>query len=297
MAQKNSFLDPAVISAIRGMPLRAKTVVEGFLSGLHRSTFKGYSVEFAEYRQYMPGDDPKTIDWKLLARTDRYYVKEFEQETNLNCYIFLDTSGSMDYGSTGYTKLEYAATLAASLAHLAVRQRDMVGFAAFDTRLRAYMPAKSTWGHLNAMLTVLERLPARGPTDFQAPLDHLAEIIRRRGIVIVISDFLEDPEPILRAMRHLRFRRHDILVFQVLDPAELEFPFEYLSTFKDMETGEQVMMAPMEFRKKYLNRLNSFLKDLRTDLDKERIDYAMMSTATPLDHALFTFLAERKLRV
>ena len=294
---QTGFLDPKVITSIQGMPLRAKTVVEGFLAGLHRSPFKGWSVEFAEHRQYMPGDDPKTIDWKVFARTERMYVKQYEEENNLSCFILLDASGSMGYGGQGTTKLAYGATLAASLAWLAMKQRDQVGFAAFDSSLREYLPCRGGKGHLRNILRVLESLAATGRTDFEAPLDRVAEMLRRRGMVIVISDFLEPDAPILRAMRHLRFRRHDMLVFQVLDPHEVEFPFEYLSTFEDMETGERVLLAPQEFRKRYRQRFDAFASRLRAQVEAEGMDFAMMTTATPLDQALFSYLAGRRIRV
>jgi uncharacterized protein (DUF58 family) len=296
MARVSPFLDPNVLSSIRNLPLRARTAVEGFLSGLHRSPFKGSSVEFAEYRPYMPGDDPRLIDWKVFARSDRYFVKEFEEESNMNCMLLLDVSGSMGYGSIAYTKLFYAATLAASLGFLAARQRDAVGFAAFDDSLREYLPPRSSWGHLNAIFLALERITAGGKTDLLAPLDRVAEVIPRRGMVVLISDFLEEIGPALAALRHFTFKRHNVLVFQVLDPAEIEFPFDFVSSFEDAETGERVIIAPEQYRDVYRKRIDEFTSRLRAEVEGQNVEYALLNTARPLDRALFSFLAERRIK-
>lgn len=297
MARVSPYLDPDVLASIRNLPLRARTAVEGFLSGLHRSPFKGSSVEFAEYRPYMPGDDPRTIDWKVFARSDRYFVKEFEEESNMNCMVLLDVSGSMGYGSRSFNKLFYGATLAASIGFLAVRQRDSFGFAAFDSDLREYIPPRASRGHFNTILTAIERISAGGSTDLRAPLDRIAEIIPRRGMVVVISDFLEDYDPLLAALRHFAFKRHNILVFQLLDPAEIDFPFEFVSSFEDAETGEKIILAPDQYRETYRKRVGEFTAGLRAAIEAENIEYALLNTATPLDHALFAFLAERRIKV
>jgi uncharacterized protein (DUF58 family) len=296
MTRVSPYLNPDVLASIRNMPLRARTAVEGFLSGLHRSPFKGSSVEFAEYRPYMPGDDPRTIDWKVYARSDRYYVKEFEEESNMNCMVLLDVSGSMGYGSRSYSKLFYGATLAASIGFLAIRQRDAVGFAAFDTALREYLPPRSSRGHLNTILMALERISAGGTTDLRAPLDRIAEIIPRRGMVVVISDFLEEIEPALAALRHFIFKRHNVLVFQLLDPAEIDFPFEFVSSFEDAETHERVIIAPEQYRDIYRKRVAEFTGRLRSAVEGENVEYALLNTAEPLDRALFAFLAERRIK-
>src|SRR5438552_2215992 len=205
-AHDRGFLDPAVIARLGTLELRARTIVEGFLSGLHRSPFKGFSVEFAEYRQYIPGDDLATIDWKVYARSDRYYVKKFEEETNLDCHLLLDVSGSMEYGSHGITKREYGTYLAASLAYLMTRQRDGVGLMAFDDRIVSMLAASARPGHLLALLVSLDRLTAGRETDLATPLNRLADSLSRRGLIVMISDLLDDPEPVIRALKHFQFR-------------------------------------------------------------------------------------------
>ena len=216
--RERQFLDPAVIARLGTLELKARTIVEGFLSGLHRSPFKGFSVEFAEYRQYIHGDDLATIDWKVYARSDRYYIKKFEEETNLDCHLMLDVSGSMGYGSKGLTKLEYGSCLAASIAYLMNRQRDAVGLIAFDDRIVDMLPASARPGHLRALLVSLDRLRAGKETDVSKPLHQLADSLGKRGIVVLISDLLDDPEAVLRGLKHVQFRGTDVIVFHVLDP-------------------------------------------------------------------------------
>src|SRR5438309_775337 len=235
VAPERKFLDPAVVARLGTLELKARTIVEGFLSGLHRSPFKGFSVEFAEYRQYMPGDDLATIDWKVYARSDRYYVKKFEEETNLDCHVMLDVSGSMGYGSSGMTKHEYASCLAASLGYLMNRQRDAVGLASFDERIVTVLPASARPGHLRALLVTLSRLQLGRETNVATPLHQLAESLTKRGMVVLISDLLDDPERVIRGLKHFQFRGTDVIVFHVLDPDEIEFPFERATRFEDLE--------------------------------------------------------------
>src|ERR1700752_4400799 len=222
--QERQFLDPMVVAQLGTLELKARTIVEGTLSGLHRSPFKGFSVEFAEYRQYIPGDDLSTIDWKVYARSDRYYVKKFEEETNLDCHLMLDVSGSMGYGSHhALTKFEYGACLAASLAYLMNRQRDAVGLTAFDEEIVAMLPASSRPGHLRSPLVTLDRLTTAHETNVAKPLHQLADTLTKRGLVVLISDLVVDTAEIIRGLKHFQFRGIDVIVFHVLDPDELAF--------------------------------------------------------------------------
>jgi len=291
------FLDPEILSNISGMELRARTVVEGFLSGLHRSPYKGFSVEFAEYRQYTPGDDPRHIDWKVYARSDRYYVKEFEEETNLNCHILLDLSRSMSYASKKISKREYATYLAAALAFFIFHQRDAVGLIAFDSAIRTHVPAKVRPGHLHAILTELESLPpGERTTSITAPLHEIAERLQKKGMSILISDLLDDPAEILHGLEHTRFKGHDVIVFQILDPAEIDFSFDHLTRFEGLEGEAPAVAMPMEMRAAYLARKEEHLSALREGCGVQHIDYCLLSTAQPLDFALYSYLAARSNR-
>jgi uncharacterized protein (DUF58 family) len=288
------FLDPAVIARLSTLELRARMVVEGFLSGLHRSPFKGFSVEFAEYRQYLPGDDLSTIDWKVYARSDRYYVKKFEEETNLNCYILLDVSASMGYGRKGGpTKIEYAQMLAASLAYLMNRQRDAVALTAFDDAIVQMLPPSARPGHLRSLLATLDRLQLGKRTDVSKPLHVLADAIKKRGMVVLISDLLDDPERVVDGLRHFRFRGTDVVVFHVIDPDELTFPFERASKFRDMEMGDELMAVPSVVRSAYLSELHRVLGIYKRELRSMGIDYSLLDTSEPLEFALMSYLSNR----
>ena len=286
-------LDPAVVARLGTLELRARTVVEGFISGLHRSPFKGFSVEFAEYRQYIHGDDLSTIDWKVYARSDRYYVKKFEEETNLDCQLLIDVSGSMAYGSQGITKFEYAACLAASLGYLMNRQRDGVGLTAFDDRIVAALPASNRPGHLRNLLITLDRLVLGSRTNVSKPLRRLAESMNRRGMVVLISDLLDDPESIIRGLKHFQYRGSDVLVFQILDPDEIEFPFDRATRFEDLETSEEVMAVPSLVRSHYLKQMSGLIERYRRELGAAGIDYQLLSTKQPLEIALLAYLSTR----
>jgi uncharacterized protein (DUF58 family) len=292
-ARERQFLDPAVVARLSNLELKARTVVEGFLSGLHRSPFKGFSVEFAEYRQYIPGDDLSTIDWKVYARSDRHYVKKFEEETNLNCHVMLDISGSMAYGSHGITKYEYGQCLAASLAYLMNRQRDGVGLAAFDDRIVTMLPASARPGHLSAMLVTLDRLQLGTETNVSKPLHQLADSLSKRGIVVLISDLLDDPERVIRGLKHFRFRGTDVIVFHVLDPDELAFPFERATRFEDMETRDEVMAVPVVVRDHYLKAIGGLIERYKQELGAAGIDYQLLTTDQPLELALLAYLSTR----
>ncbi len=290
------YLDPAVIARIGSMELRARAVVEGFLSGLHRSPSQGFSVEFSEYRQYMPGDDTALIDWKLYARSDRHYVKKFEEETNLECHLLLDVSGSMGYGSGSVTKQEYGAYLAASIAYLMNRQHDAVGLLAFADRIVQHLPASGRPGHLRRLLLALDALRAERGSDLSKPLDRLAEALSRRGMAVLISDLLDDPAAVIRGLRHLRFRGVDVIVFHLLDPAELTFPFENAARFRDLESGAELTAVPSAVRERYLQEVQAFIALYRRELQLAGIDYCLVDTSQALDAALLAYLSARSRR-
>src|SRR5713101_8135374 len=268
-ANDRSFLDPAVVARLGTLELKARTIVEGFLSGLHRSPFKGFSVEFAEYRQYIPGDDLSTIDWKVYARSDRYVIKKFEEETNLDCHLLLDVSGSMAYGSHhAMSKFEYGACLAAALGYLMNRQRDAVGLTAFDENIVTMLQASSRPGHLLALLVTLDRLRCGHKTDVAKPLHLLADTLTRRGIVVLISDLLDD---------------HD----------EIEFPFDRATRFEDLETSEEIMAVPGAVRDHYLREMGGLIERYRRELGASGIDYQLLDTNRPLKLALLSYLTTR----
>lgn len=278
------------------MELRARSVVEGFVAGLHRSPYKGFSVEFMSYRPYVPGDNLMHVDWKLYARTDRTYVKEFEDETNTALHILLDVSGSMEYGSNGITKRIYSSYLAASLAYLVVRQRDAAGMTFFDDRIIEHIPPKSTSGHLHTLLQFLESVPPGGRTGIGKPLHDLAEQRRQRGFVVLISDLLDDVDGIVDGLRHFRYLGHDVMVFHVMDPKELLFDFTDMVEFEDMETGEKLLIESESAREAYLENLQQYKETLRHQCGRLDIDYMLMPTDQPLDFALFEYLAARAKR-
>ncbi|MBK48738.1 MAG: DUF58 domain-containing protein [Acidobacteria bacterium] len=290
------FLDPAVVARIGSMELRARTVVEGFLSGLHRSPFKGFSVEFAEYRQYLPGDDLSTIDWKVYARSDRYYVKKFDEETNVECHLLLDVSGSMGYGSRDVTKLAYGSYLTASLAYLMNRQRDAVGFIAFDDNIVTHLPPSARPGHLRSVLLALNQLSLGTRSNVAKPLHQLADSLVKRGVVVLLSDLLDDPAKTIQGLKHLRFRGTDIVVFHLLDHDELTFPYDRLTRFRDMETSDEVMAAPLEVRDHYLSEIESLVSHYKRELGLVGIDYQLVDTSKSLDFALMSYLSTRSRR-
>jgi uncharacterized protein (DUF58 family) len=292
-APDRPFLDPAVVARLGTLELKARTIVEGFLSGLHRSPFKGFSVEFAEYRQYMPGDDLSTIDWKVFARSDRYYVKKFEEETNLDAHLLLDVSGSMGYGSTAMTKFEYAACLAASLAYLMNRQRDAVGLTAFDDKIVEMLPAASRPGHLRNMLVTLDRLKLGRETNVSKPLHQIVDSLSKRGMVVLISDLLDEPGAVIRSLKHFQFRGNDVIAFHVLDPDEIDFPFERATKFEDLETSEEILAVPAAVRDHYLKEMAGLIDRYRRELGASGIDYELLSTKRPLELALMSYLSTR----
>jgi uncharacterized protein (DUF58 family) len=291
--REHQFLDPAVVARLGSLELKARTIVEGLLSGLHRSPFKGFSVEFAEYRQYIPGDDLATIDWKVYARSDRHYVKKFEEETNLDCHVVLDASGSMSYGSGAITKFEYAQCLAASLGYLMNRQRDAVGLTAFDAGITAMLPASARPGHLRALLITIDRLQPGRETDVARPLHQLADSLTKRGMVVLISDLLDEPERVVRGLKHFQFRGTDVIVFHVLDPYEIRFPFDRATRFEDLESDEEVLAVPTVVRTHYLEALGALVDRYKRELGACGIDYCQLTTEQPLELGLLAYLSTR----
>jgi uncharacterized protein (DUF58 family) len=276
------------------MELRARLVVEGFITGLHKSPYHGFSVEFAEHRQYMPSDDIRRIDWKIYGRTDRYYIKQYEEETNLKAYIILDASKSMDFASQkNIRKLEYASYLAAALSYLLIEQRDAVGLTIYDEKIRQYLPPHSHKTYLKQILKELEHVQAGNLTSTSKALHEIAERIKRRGLVVVISDLLDDPSQVMKALKHFRHKKNEVIVFQVLDPYERSFAFGGDAIFRDMETHEELMTQPYHIQKSYQLTIKSFLEHYKRECRENAIDYMLVDTATPFDSVLFEYLNKR----
>jgi uncharacterized protein (DUF58 family) len=286
------FVDPKVLARIGNLELVARAVVNGFINGLHRTNVFGASVDFAEHRGYVPGDDIRRMDWRLFARTDRYYIKEYEADSNANFSVLLDCSKSMGFGSSEVTKLEYAKLLAGCLTYLVHRQRDRVGFVAFDDDVVEHVPSSAK--HMETVLHVLDRLKSTKPGNLRAPLHKLAEHFGRRGVLVVISDFYEEPDAVIEALGPLRFRGNDLIVFHLLDRAELEFDFEEASAFEDLESGEQIPIVPQTLREEYRKMIRAHVEAISQRCSASRIDYKMIDTSQPLDHALFTYLSVRE---
>jgi uncharacterized protein (DUF58 family) len=289
-----SYIDPHALMQIRSLELRAKAVVEGFFAGMHRSPYHGFSVEFTEYRQYVPGDDPRYLDWRLYARSDRYFVKRFEDETNLRCHLLLDTSRSMSFGRLPYTKADYAKTLAATLGYFLNTQRDAVGLVRFDEEIEEFIPARYRVGHLRRIMHALER-PAEGKsTSLVVPLDQIAERVRKRGILVLISDLLAPLGEMETKLGYFRARGHEVVVFQTLDPSELTLDFDEPALFHDVESGREMYVDPRHAREQYVARLNRHLAAIDATCAKLGIDAWRVTTDTPLEVALGDFLRSRQ---
>jgi uncharacterized protein (DUF58 family) len=286
------FVDPRVLSRIGNLELLARHVVDGFINGLHRAPHFGASIDFAEHRGYVAGDDIRRVDWRLYARTDKYYVKQYDADTNTNFAVLLDISKSMMFGSGGVTKIEYARYLAACLGYMAHRQRDRVGIVTFDEDIVTYVPPSAK--HFDEMLHTLDRAEPVRAGRLRAPLDKIAEHFKRRSVVALISDLYEEPDEILEAIKPYRFLGNDIMVFHVLDPAELDFPYKDASRFQDLETGEEVPIVPESLLKQYRELIAAHIDALRTKFSEIRVDYTLVNTARPLDDALFNYLANRE---
>lgn len=291
------FIDPVVLSKISNLELLARGVVEGFISGLHKSPYKGFSAEFLEYRPYTPGDDLMHVDWKLYLRSDRLFIKQFEEETNTGSRILLDISNSMSYASKGITKFQYGQYLAASLAYFMIRQRDSVGISFFDDRLRESIPSKSTRGHLHQILNRLSNLQPGAASDLGKPFHEVADSIKKRGMVIIISDLLDNPDNIIDGLKHFRFSGNDVILFHLLDSYELSFQYNDIVELEDMETGEKMLLVADEVKEIYEKNLNQFLDRLKLECGLLGVDYNIMETTKPLDFALFNYLSKRSMRI
>jgi len=291
-----SFIDPQTLMRIRNLELRARVVVEGFWNGMHRSPFHGFSVEFTEYRQYTPGDDPRHVDWKLFARSDRYYLRKFEDETNLRCQLVVDASRSMGYGSVSYTKSDYANTLAATLAHFLFKQGDAVGVLTFDENVRDYLPARNRPGHLRHIMLALEKASAGTATDLITPLDRAVALARKRGMMILISDLLATVDRFEAGLAALNACGHEVVIFHVLDPAEMDFNFEKAALFLDVESGRELYIDPIAARKEYLRKITAHNAGIESVCRKLGAAYHRLTTDRPLELALFDFLRGRMQR-
>ena len=287
------YLDPAGLSRVGNMELVAKQVVEGFLTGRHRSPYHGFSVEYLDHRPYTPGDDLRSMDWKMLARSDKYTVKLFEDETNLRAYILLDCSESMSFKSGDIDKLSYGCYLAAALTYLLIRQNDAVGLLLFDTDVRSYIPPRAHPSQFRRVLQSLEGLSAGGETDVGSVLHEAAERTKRRGLIILISDLIDKEERIASGLQHFRHNNHEVIVFHTMDEAELTFPYDRLTRFKDMEGAGRVVANPKSLRRRYLERINAFTEQIKTDCFERKISYNLANTTEPYDRFLAAYLDKR----
>jgi uncharacterized protein (DUF58 family) len=288
------YLEPAALARVKNLTLVARGVVEGSISGLHASPFKGFSVEFAEHREYTSGDDPRHLDYKMLARTERLYIKQYEEETNMRVQVLLDTSGSMGYSYEGkITKLQYGSYLTAILSYLMTRQQDMVGLTTFDTEIRLDMPARSSPRHFNEMMRQLEGIEPGRKTGIAEVLHKLANRFKRRCLIVLVSDLYDEPEELMRALHHFRHRRHEVIVFHVFDKAEIDFPFRDVISFHDLETNERIQVDPGSVRDAYVAEVEQFIETYRRSCAETRIDYVMTDTSTPYDFMLSRYLAKR----
>lgn len=301
MSERAKYFQPEVLSKISRLELRARHVVEGFISGMHKSPYKGFSVEFANHRLYVPGDDIRHIDWRVYAKADRYFIKEYEEETNMRVHLLLDSSASMAYPehpeTDRMTKWDYAATLTASLAHLSVHQGDGVGLTLFDSAVRQQLPVSSNRASLHALTEAVESNPPRDKTDLKMLFPRVASRFPRRGMVVIVSDLLARIEDIVNGLQQLRYSAHDVVVLHVLDHDELEFPFADRTLFEAMEEVDvEVLTDPQSLRSSYLAALNQHINGIRSTCLDHKIDYALISTAEGIDIALTTFLATRMRR-
>jgi len=293
-----NYFDPQVLARLEGLPLRGRRIVEGYVAGGHRSPYHGFSIEFAEHREYAPGDDLRYLDWKVFGRTDKFYLKQFEEETNLVCSLVLDTSESMGYRSEAapMSKLDYARCIAAALAYLVLRQQDSVGLVTFDREVRASLRASSNPSQWEPLIRVMEESSPREKTAAGAIFHDLAERIRRRGIVVVLSDLFDDVDAMLAGLKHFRHRRHEVIVFHVLDPAELEFPFDEATRFQGLEGWADLVVEPRALRRAYLDQFDRYLRRVRHGCRAAQIDHVLMRTDRSLELALSSYLASRMKR-
>ncbi|MDQ3020744.1 MAG: DUF58 domain-containing protein [Bacteroidota bacterium] len=322
-ADYKKYLNPSLVARLSNMELKARLVVEGFIAGMHKSPYHGFSVEFAEHRQYMPGDDLKHLDWKILGKTDKYFIKRFEEETNLKSYILLDISRSMNFKSENLnginaqrknffkkfisktsngnspssqliTKLEYASHLAASLSYLMLLQRDAISLTTYDTKIRSYIPPHSTKANLQLILKELTKADSLYETGTAKCLNEIAGKVKRRGLVIILSDLFDDQKEVMNALKHFRYNKNEVILFQILDPVELTFLEGNAVTLKDMETNEEMYSQPFAMQKAYQETIKEFINSYKIECRKNNIDFVTLSTSTPFDKALLNYLNKRK---
>ena len=293
MNKQKNYLSPAVLAKIDNMSLRAKLVVEGYLVGRHKSPYHGFSVEFAEHRSYGQGDEIRHIDWKLYGKTDRYYIKRFEEETNLRSYILLDTSKSMSFKSKSISKLKYGTSLAAGLTHLMTNQKDAVGLILFDKIIKKYIPPRTSSAHKNIIFNSLSKCRAGDDTNIRSILDVMAERIKKRGLVILISDLLDDPVNVIKGLNHFRHNKQEVIVFHLMDRQEFNFNFNERTRFKDMETGELITTDPWHIRSSYQQQINSFKDKYKKECGNQKVDYIPIFTDQKFDVALSEYIRKR----
>ena len=296
MPESPRYFDPRILSRLGNLDLIAREVVEGYITGLHKSPYHAFAVEFAQHREYVPGDEIKHVDWKVYARSDRYYIKQYEEETNLRSYFLLDTSESMRYASNGLSKLDYGCFIVASLTYLLLKQQDSAGLACFDNQIRRFIPSKASPAQLKVILRELEQIAPQKRTRMDVIFHELAERIARRGLVVIVSDLFDDPARILMGLRHFRHKRHEVIVFHVMDEAELTFPFRDSAMFEGLEDLGEILTEPRAIRRAYLDQVEAFVHKVKFGCRAHRVDYVQLSTAHPLDIALSAYLAGRAKR-
>ena len=290
-----NLLDPSFISKLNSLELKARLVVEGFMVGLHKSPYHGFSVEFSEHRAYMQGDNLKDVDWKVFGKTEKYFIKQYEEETNLRSYLFLDTSNSMAYSSgNNIPKLDYSLTLAAALSYLMIHQQDAVSLTLYSEKINKYLPPKSSRAYLQEILKHLVAVEASAKTNTAASLNEAAEKIKRRGLVIIISDFFDDINSVLRALKHFSYKKNEVIVFQVLDPIEKTFSFGKDAIFKDLETGDELTTQPYQIQKAYREAMGEFINRIKAECLNSNIDYNLIETSDPYDKALLRYIQKRE---
>lgn len=288
------YLNPSVISKLNSLELKARLIVEGFMVGLHKSPYHGFSVEFSEHRPYMQGDSLKDIDWKVYGKTERFFIKQYEEETNLKSYILLDTSRSMDYSSEGnISKLEYASTLVAGLSYLMFRQQDAVGLSLYSEQINKYLPPKASKSYLQEILKSLTEAKASNKTNTASSLNSIAEKIKRRGLVIIVSDLFDDITSVLTALKHFRYKKNEVIVFQILDSQERNFAFGNDAIFKDMETEDEITTQPYQIQKAYKEAMTEFVSRIKAECLNSNIEYNLIETSMPFDKALFSYIQKR----
>lgn len=294
MKDYRKYLSPENLSKIDNLELKARLVVEGFITGMHKSPYHGFTVEFSEHRQYRPGDEIRHLDWKVFARSEKYYIKQYEEETNLRSILILDSSASMNYASSGnITKFEYATYLSAAIAYLLVNQRDSIGLALYDEKVKLFMPPNSKQTYLSEIIKALAENTPSNTTSTAKSLDEIAERIRRRGLVVIMSDFFDNTDEILKALSHFRHKKHDVILFQILDEREIDFKFGHSAQFIDMETGEEMITQAQQIQKSYTEAMLNFTQNLNKNCRNLNIEYHLITTNLPFDKAMREFVSKR----